>query len=72
MAQALAVVDRVPLTTLGNRQDVIGLGLALVGTDASAVTTLPRITNEHGLPPRSMSLVAVALCRSVGPGRRIA
>jgi hypothetical protein len=59
-AKALAVLDRIPLAALTDRHDVIGLGFSLVGTDTAAGTTLPRITGEHGLPPRSVPLVAVA------------
>jgi hypothetical protein len=58
-AQALAVLDRIPLAALTDRHDVIGLGFSLVGTDTAAGTTLPRITGEHGLTPRSVPLVAV-------------
>ena len=57
--QALAVRQVVPRAALGNRHDVIGLGFSLVGTDTAAGTALPRITGEHGLPPRSVPLVAV-------------
>ncbi len=58
-AQALTVLDRIPLTALTDWHDVIGLGFSLVGADTAAGTTLPRITNQHGLPPRSVPLVAV-------------
>jgi hypothetical protein len=71
MAQALAVCHVISRTTLGDRHDVIGLGFALVRTNAAAVTALPRIAHEHGLPPRSVPLVAVALGRSVGTSRLV-
>ena len=71
MAQTLAVLDGVPVAALNNRHDVISLGFALVHADTAAGLALPRIPCEHGLTPRSMPLVAVALCRSVWPGRRI-
>jgi hypothetical protein len=58
-AQALAVLDRIPLTALTDWHDVIGLGFSLVGTDTAAGTTLPRIAGEHCLPPRPVPLVAV-------------
>jgi len=46
---------------------MIRVCLALVGTDSAAPATRPRITQEHGKPPRSMPLVGVATLVRVGP-----
>jgi hypothetical protein len=53
-AQGLAVGNVIPITALGDRHDVIGLGLTLVRTDTTAGSALPRVSGEHGTTPRSV------------------
>jgi hypothetical protein len=55
-AQALAILDGVPLATLADRRDVIGVGFSTSSTHPPAMLALPRIPGEHRLPPQSMTL----------------
>jgi hypothetical protein len=66
-AKALAVRHAVPFTSTAHRHDVIGVRLTAITAHAPARPALPRITGEHGLPPCSMGLVAVAACGSARP-----
>ena len=65
-AKRLAIRHVVPGTTLANRHNVVCLCVLLA--DSPAGLALPRVPRQHGLPPCSVCLVAVAACRRVGPG----
>ena len=65
-AKRLAICHVVPGTTLANRHNVVCLCVLLA--DSPAGSALPRVPRQHGLPPCSVCLVAIAACRRVGPG----
>jgi hypothetical protein len=73
VTQALPAIHVIPtasiLAVVAPMHDgahMVRVGFALVGTDSPAPATRPRVTQEHGQPPRSVPLVAVAALVGVG------
>jgi hypothetical protein len=74
-AQALPAIHVIPTASIAadlcamyHRRYMVRVGLALVGTHATAPAARPRVTQEHGQPPRPVPLVAVATLVGVGSG----
>ena len=60
-AKRLAIGNVVPLATIADRHDVVGLGWGTGGAAYYAtVSALPGIACQHSQTPRSMSLVCVS------------
>lgn len=69
-AQCLAIRHVVPLATIADRLDMVGLGWGTGGAAYhAAVLALPRISGQHCQPPRSMSSVCVSPDVGVRPSR---
>ena len=66
-AQALAILDGIPLAALAHRRDVICVGFSTSSTHPPAMLALPRITGQHSLPPQPVTPRAIATGCRVGP-----
>lgn len=68
MAQALAVLDRVPqVGPLCHRDDVVRVSLTLGTAHPPALSAGVRIAEKHGQPPCLVPIIAVPSGRSVRP-----